>query len=220
MPSMYVVAGPSGSGKTSAFPGDRFGCDYFNADAYAATLNGGSYVGIPMSIRKEVGPICEAFIQDHIATQTSFATETTLRTSIVFDQIGQAHQAGFHVEFIYVCVSDIYMSIDRVAGRAYLGGHSGSENTVREIRSQSLKNFPRTLDELGRTIDILDIFDNSALNSRPKLVASFQAREITFLAPWIPPWLAKALEKTAYPTLTLHTLFQMKQPLPPTRSSK
>ena len=36
MPIMYVVAGPAGSGKTSAFPGSRFGCDYFNADDYAA----------------------------------------------------------------------------------------------------------------------------------------------------------------------------------------
>jgi hypothetical protein len=59
---MYVVAGPSGSGKTSAFPGERYGCDYFNADAYAAMLNGGSYLGIPKSIRKEVGPVCEKFI--------------------------------------------------------------------------------------------------------------------------------------------------------------
>jgi predicted ABC-type ATPase len=32
MPTMYVVAGPSGSGKTSAFPGNSFGRDYFNAD--------------------------------------------------------------------------------------------------------------------------------------------------------------------------------------------
>ncbi len=67
MPTMYVVAGPSGSGKTSAFPGSRFGCDYFNADDYAAHLNSGSYVGIPKSIRETVGPICEKFIQDHIA---------------------------------------------------------------------------------------------------------------------------------------------------------
>lgn len=55
MPVMYVVAGPSGSGKTSAFPGSRFGCDFFNADDYAAHLNGGSYVGIPRSIRAIVG---------------------------------------------------------------------------------------------------------------------------------------------------------------------
>jgi len=67
MPTMHLVAGPSGSGKTSAFPGSRFGCDFFNADDYAAHLNSGSYVGISKSIRSIVGPICEKFIQDHIA---------------------------------------------------------------------------------------------------------------------------------------------------------
>jgi predicted ABC-type ATPase len=39
MPIMYVMAGPAGSGKTSAFPGSQFGCDFFNADDYAAMLN-------------------------------------------------------------------------------------------------------------------------------------------------------------------------------------
>jgi hypothetical protein len=57
---MYVVAGPAGSGKSTAFPGDGFGCDYFNADNYAAMLNGGSYVGIPKSIRAEVAPFVNA----------------------------------------------------------------------------------------------------------------------------------------------------------------
>ena len=97
---MYVVAGPSGSGKTSAFPGIRFGCDYFNADDHAAQFNGGSYIGIPRSIRAIVAPICETFIQDHIGAGNDFATETTLRSTIAFDQMRQAHDAGFGVEFI------------------------------------------------------------------------------------------------------------------------
>ena len=45
-------------------------------------LNTGSYIGIPKSIRKEVGPICERFIQDHIAVGKDFATETTLGGSM------------------------------------------------------------------------------------------------------------------------------------------
>src|ERR1019366_9776382 len=107
MPIMYVVAGPSGSGKTSAFPGSQFGCETFNADDYAAQLNGGSYVGIPKSIRAISGPICEKFIQDHIAAGKDFATETTLRSTSVFDQMKQAHEAGFGVEFTFVCVDTI-----------------------------------------------------------------------------------------------------------------
>jgi predicted ABC-type ATPase len=143
MPEMYVVAGPAGSGKSTAFPGDSFGCDYFNADNHAAMMNGGSFVGIPKSIRVEVGPICERFIQDHIATRKNVATETTLRSAIVFDQIEQASQAGFTVRFTYVCVADAGMSIRRVTQRAYQGGHSGSEETVLDIRTKSLANFAR-----------------------------------------------------------------------------
>jgi len=211
---MYVVAGPAGSGKSTAFPGDSFGCEYFNADNHAAMLNGGSYVGIPKSIRAEVGPICEKFIQDHIASGKDFATETTLRSSIVFDQIKQASEAGFEVRFTYVCVADAGISIRRVTQRAYQGGHSGSEDTVLDIRSKSLANFPRALDELSRTINLLDIFDNSALDARPERIASFHAREIAFLTPQVPPWLEQALEPTAYSTPKLLALFQKKLPLP------
>ena len=208
MPIMYVVAGPSGSGKTSAFPGDSFGCDYFNADDYAAQLNGGSYVGIPKSIRAIVGPMCEKFIQDHIAAGKDFATETTLRSTIVFDQMKQAHEAGFNVEFNYVCVDSISKSIGRVANRADLGGHSGSEDTVRKIRSSSLGNLPRVFDELGKTIDLFELNDNSVFGVPPRLIASFLGREITFLASELPAWMDEALGQTSYSTGKLREFFE------------
>jgi predicted ABC-type ATPase len=214
MPSMYVVAGPAGSGKSTAFPGDNFGCDYFNADNYAAMLNGGSYVGIPKSIRAEVGPICERFIQDHIASRTDFATETTLRSPIVFDQIKQASEADFMVRFTYVCVDNVGTSVKRVTQRAYQGGHSGSENTILDIRLKSLGHLLRALNEMGKTIDLLDTFDNSALNSQPRLIASFQARQITHLDPHLPTWLTDALQNTPYSTPDLLSHFHQKQPLP------
>jgi predicted ABC-type ATPase len=214
MPIMYVVAGPSGSGKTSAFPGSQFGCDYFNADDHAAQFNGGSYVGIPKSIRAIVGPICEKFIQDHIAAGGDFATETTLRSTIVFDQMKLAHQAGFVVRFRYVCVDCIDTSIDRVANRADLGGHSGSEDTVRKIRSTSLDNLPRVFDELGKTIDLFDLYDNSAFGMPPKLIASFLGREISFLASELPAWMDEALGQTSYSTRNLREWFEQGKPLP------
>src|ERR1017187_3797541 len=208
MPIMYVVAGPSGSGKTSAFPGSQFGCDYFNADDYAAQLNGGSYVGIPKSIRAISGPICEKFIQDHIAAGKDFATETTLRTTIVLNQIKQAHEAGFDERIHYVSVDRIFTSIDRGPNRADRGGHSGSEDTVREIRSKSLGNLPRVLDELGKTVDVLNLYDNSVFGAPPKLIASFLGREITFLASGLPAWIGEALGKTTYSTGKLREFFE------------
>jgi predicted ABC-type ATPase len=207
MPIMYVVAGPAGSGKTSAFPGDSFGCDYFNADHHAAMLNGGTYIGIPNSIRKQVGPICEKFIQDHIGAGKSFATETTLRSTIVFDQMNLAHEAGFSVSFTYICVDLIGTSAKRVKQRAFMGGHSASEETVQDIRFKSLFNLCRAFEELGKTIDAFDIYDNSTHNAKPKLIASFLGREITFLVPELPAWMDEALGQTPYSTVKLREFF-------------
>ena len=211
---MYVVAGPSGSGKTSAFPGSQFGCDYFNADDHAAQFNGGSYTGIPRSIRAIVAPICEKFIQDHIAASKDFATETTLRSTIAFDQMKQAHDAGFEVRFRYVSVDSITTSIDRVATRADMGGHSGSEDTVRKIRSSSLCNLRRAFDELGKTIDFFDLYDKSAFGTPPKLIASFLGRDFTYLAPELPAWIDEALGQTSYSTVKLREFFEQGKVLP------
>jgi len=209
-----VAAGPAGSGKTTAFPGSQFGCDYFNADDLAAQLNGGSYIGISKSIRAVVGPICEKFIQDHIAAGKDLATETTLRSTIAFDQMKQAQDAGFAVRFRYVCVDTIATSVERVANRADLGGHSGSEKTVQDIRSKSLANLQRAFDELGKSIDLFDLYDNSAFGVPPKRIASFLGREIIFLAPELPAWMDEALGQTPYSTLKLREFFKQGKPLP------
>jgi predicted ABC-type ATPase len=125
-----------------------------------------------------------------------------------------AHVAGFDVEFIYVCVESISKSIDRVANRADLGGHSGSEDTVRDIRSKSLGNLARVLDELGKTVDFLNLYDNSAFGMPPKLVASFLGREITFLASELPAWMDEALGLTPYSTGKLREFFEQGNVLP------
>lgn len=98
--------------------------------------------------------------------------------------------------------------------RAYQGGHRGSEDTVREIRLKSIANFPRAFDELGGSVDLLNVYDNSAHGIAPRLIASFQARRIVSLAPQIPPWLEQALQPTPYSTPKLLALFRQKQPLP------
>jgi predicted ABC-type ATPase len=126
----------------------------------------------------------------------------------------QAHEAGFDVRFRYVSVDSIFTSIDRVANRADLGGHSGSEDTVREIRSKSLGNLPCVLDELGKTIDYLNLYDNSVFGMPPKLIASFLGREITFLASELPAWMDEALGQTPYSTVRLREFFEQGKPLP------
>ncbi|MGA3264338.1 MAG: hypothetical protein ABSC47_09880 [Terracidiphilus sp.] len=137
-----------------------------------------------------------------------------MRSTIVFDQMKQAYDAGFVVRFRYVCVDCIDTAIDRVANRADLGGHSGSEDTVREIRSKSLGNLARVLDELGKTIDLVDLYDNSAFGMPPKLIASFLGRAITFLESELPAWMDEALGQAPYSTGRLRELFEHGKALP------
>ncbi len=126
----------------------------------------------------------------------------------------QAHVAGFEVRFTYVCLDNLDKAIERVAGRAYLGGHSGSEDTVRDIRSKSLYNLGRVFDELGQTIDFLNLYDNTAFGVPPTLVASFVGREMTFLEVGLPAWMDEALGQTPYSTGKLREFFDEGQALP------
>ena len=143
MPIVYVVAGPSGSGKTSGFPGSRFGCDFFNADDYAAHLNSGSYVGIPKSIRAIVGPICEKFIQDHIAASRRLCHRNNSAQHNRLRQMEQAHEAGFDVEFT-LCVRRQYFQVHRPCGEQ---SRYWADIAVPRIRSatfgqEALATFP------------------------------------------------------------------------------
>jgi len=83
---------PPVSGKSTVFPVSGFGVEFFNADDLAAQLNRGSYQGIPLNIRDWVNRLFESFVGDCIARRTSFAVETTLRSSITFDQAATARR--------------------------------------------------------------------------------------------------------------------------------
>src|SRR6266508_784964 len=147
-PRMIVVAGPPGSGKSSIFPVSSFGVSCFNADDRAAELNGGSYVGIPKSVRQAVNREFEAFVFDRIERRTSFAIETTLRSSVTFEQATLAKAVGFATEMRYLALRDFGMHIERVKARADAGGHSASETTLLETYRSSLANLPKAIAEM------------------------------------------------------------------------
>lgn len=109
-PRMIVVAGPPGSGKSALYPVSGFGVSFFNADDRAAELNGGSYLAIPSTIRSQVNGEFEQFVRSSIERGESFAVETTLRSSITFDQAGLAMSSGFSTEMRYLALSSNRMA--------------------------------------------------------------------------------------------------------------
>ncbi len=186
---MIVVAGPPGGGKSSIYPLARLGIRHFNADDRAAALNGGSYLGIPKQIRETVNREFEAFVSDCISQRESFAIETTLRSTVTFDQAKSARAAGFVIEMRYLALKNFAMHMERIKQRADAGGHSASEATLRRIYNSSLANLARAFAE----IDDLWVYDNSGLPGPPTLLLESVKGEVRFLADEPPMWFLAAL---------------------------
>ena len=190
IPKMIIVAGPPGSGPSSVYPLSGFGMACFNADDRAAELNGGSYVGISNEIRSVVNREFENFILGSIERRVSFAIETTLRSEITFEQARLAKQAGFAVEMRYIALRDFGLHLIRVKGRAFAGGHSASELTLRRIYNSSLINLRRAVKE----IDSVWVYDNTNIDASHPLVLEAINGEIRFVADGAPGWLMAAVD--------------------------
>lgn len=188
-PRMIVVAGPPGGGKSSIFPLAKLGIKYFNADDRAAERNGGSYFGIPKHIRETVNYEFEAFVSDCISQRESFAIETTLRSTVTFDQAQSARRAGFVTEMRYLALENFAIHLERIKQRADAGGHSASEATLLRIYNSSLANLSRAFFEM----DDLWVYDNSKFGGPPTLLLEGSRGNVRFLADHRPIWLADAL---------------------------
>jgi predicted ABC-type ATPase len=187
---MIVVAGPPGSGKSTLFPVSSFGVSYFNADDRAAELNGGSYVGISKDIRAAVNREFEAFVLACIDQRTSFAIETTLRSTVTFQQAMLAKAAGFTTEMRYLALRDLAAHLERVKIRADAGGHSASEAILSEAYASSLGNLPRAILEM----DEVWVYDNSQVGGPPKLALHSEKGVVLYLADDPPDWLTTILD--------------------------
>ena len=190
---MLVIAGPPGGGKSSIFSLSDFVGHFFNADDRAAQLNGGSYEGIPLSIRAIVNHQFEEFIHASIRSGVSFALETTLRSPVTFEQAKLAKENGFQVSMRYIALDTAERHIERVKRRAARGGHSASETTLRRIHASSLANLPLALNPKKSSIDFVRIYDNSQGESPPSLVLESRHGRIVRLAADFPAWLSRAL---------------------------
>jgi len=193
-PRMIVVAGPPGSGKSIAFPVGSFGVDSFNADDRSAVLNNGSYQGIPLEIRAVVNKNFERFVEDHIRNHQSFAIETTLRSTVTFDQADRARAEGFEVHMRYIALNDFAQNLNRVIARAQAGGHSAPADQLRKIHEASMKNLPRAV----REMDEILVFDNTVPNREPQLVLSARSGCITYRRQPCPEWLRRVLDDSEY----------------------
>jgi predicted ABC-type ATPase len=190
---MFIVAGPPGGGKSSLFSLSDFADHVFNADDRAAELNTGSYESIPLSVRAIVNREFEEFVHSNIRVGTSFAMETTLRSTITFEQARLAKENGFRASMWYVGLDTVERHIERVKRRAARMGHAASERTLRRIHASSLENLPLAFNPERSGIDIIRVYDNSQFESRPNLALEARRGKFVRIAQNFPLWLQGAL---------------------------
>jgi len=138
----------------------------------------------------------EAFVQANFNSGASLAIETTLRSTITFEQARLARLHGFRVVMAYVALDTAEQHIERVKRRAARGGHSASESTLRRINACSLRNLPMALSPAKSGIELVRIYDNSRSESRPRLALESRRGRIVWLAAEFPRWLQRALRWT------------------------
>jgi len=166
-----------------------FGVEFFNADDQAAQLNRGSYRGIPQSIRDRVNRQFESFVSDCIARRASFAVETTLRSSITFDQAATARGEGFFIEMHYLALNNFAQHVERIKIRADKGGHSAPESVLRGIYDNSLRHLARAI----REMDAIAVYDNGETDAVPRVLLQAEGGHVVYIAEQRPEWLEQAL---------------------------
>jgi predicted ABC-type ATPase len=191
---MRIVAGPPGSGKSCAFPVAAAGFGrHFNADDEAMLLNHGSYQNIPIEVRRAVNARFEEFINDCIAEGDSFTFETTLRTTITFDQARRARANGFFTYMRYLGAA-IDVCIERVKIRADADGHSAPESFLRATYAASMKNLVTAIREMDRLV----VLDSTRHNEPPDVVLVAEKGSVTFLASPLPRWFTSVFADTGF----------------------
>ena len=135
----------------------------------------------------------ERFIAASIESGQSFTFETTLRTTITFEQARAARAKGFFLYMRYLA-SDVETCIERVKIRADAGGHSAPESWLRVTHATSLRNLVEALREIDRVV----VMDTTSHNQRPQAVLITSKGKIVFASASLPGWLRDALKGTEF----------------------
>lgn len=188
-PSLVLLAGPNGAGKSTlyhtrvapAFAGPFVNADIIQRDELKDSSPEASYEAARIAARRR---------SSLLQTGKSFATETVFSHPSKLEIITEAKARGFMVIVMHVGVDSADLSVARVSGRTMEGGHDVPEEKVREryVRGQPL------IREAARLADRGMVFDNSRLNTPPRLMLLFAQGHLVQADPTLPEWVLRVYE--------------------------
>ena len=184
--ALFLLAGPNGSGKSTLqrYLARRFRAigdvEFVNADDIAKNLPGPDSPERAREAQKKA----DARRAELIAAGTSFCTETVFSHESRVQLIREAKNAGFTVYLIAVCVENPALAEMRVQQRVARQGHDVPSDRIHQ-------RYPRTLRNLAQAARIADctlIFDNSRVNTIPRLVFAAGMGKLLHQSSDVPTW--------------------------------
>jgi predicted ABC-type ATPase len=175
---MWIVEGPNGAGK-STFTNQvlvNLGIDdliKLNADEVTAAYRAIDAETPQNELNLRAAQAVDSDVAGCIKSRRDFLVETVLSSGKYRDDVEAAKATGFHFGLIYISLYPPELSPARVGERVHEGGHAVDYDTAiaRDHRSH------QELIWFASRADYLTIFDNSAADGLPKLIASQYGQE-------------------------------------------
>ncbi|KAA0992375.1 zeta toxin family protein [Dyadobacter aurulentus] len=192
MPELFVITGPNGAGKSvlgsellpiainlTVFDGDKTFYQLF--DRFYQENKVSKYA------RERAGEALQVtfdrLVEDAILLENSFAYEGHFSAESSWQVIERFKSVGYKINFTFLSLETVELSLQRVAMRVAHGGHFVSPIHIRH-------NFYANIEMLDahlHLMDRLEIIDNSSFKS--SLLLKMRNGIVTYFRPQLfPPW--------------------------------
>ncbi len=186
-PTMFLIAGPNGAGKTTFYETalkPRLAAPFINADV----LQRDELKDQSVAAAYKAAEIAEHRRNALIQSRRSFVTETVFSHPSKLDLLKRARDAGFRLVVFHLHVASADLAVARVKARVEEGGHPVPEDKIRAryARNQSPIRAAALMADAGA------VYDASALNQAPSLLARTILGRAVFIARDPPSWFRQA----------------------------
>lgn len=193
-PQLLIIAGPNGAGE-STLSKDLApeGAFIFDPDQERAKIEA-KFPDLPAaSIDYALNQYFFDCIQNILNDREDFVLETNFRDSSLMETVARFKERDYNVNLIFLVLSGLSQSIDRVNIRVKNGGHFVDGESIRVNYLEGLKN----LNYFADRFDNLEILDSSAYLSELRTLLSIQQKHIIFLESNLPKWIKNAVTAIA-----------------------
>lgn len=189
-PQLLIIAGPNGAGK-STYSKDisQPGAIIFDADKERAAFRR-QFPDLPeQSIAFAVEQVFLDQVELALKRRSDLTIETNFRDHALMATVSQFQQQGYKASLIYLGLTSIEQSIDRVQRRVSQGGHFVDNHSIRYNYTEGLRN----LAFFAARFDAVRVIDTSGDYLSLRTVYQSVGREIIFLSEQVPNWAADTL---------------------------